>query len=308
VSERFCVTGSHGCLGAWTVAELVREGADVVALDIGPGPGRAALLLQRDELADIRFEQGDVTDLDTLRRVFSGVTHVIHLAALQYPDCRADHLRGAHVNVLGTVAVFDAALAAGAKLVYTSSLAALLDGQLYGAWKLANEKTASAFWAEDGFPSIGLRPALVYGLGRDRGVTAAVTLAMRAAAHGLPFHIPFGGSTPLNHAGDVAKLLVRCARAVSRGALVYDAGGPVHTIAEIVDEIEQAAPGAAITFGDEPFAPTPPSYDGSALEEDFGPVEWRPLETGVRETVEAFRVLESSAQTGSSAHGGKGGC
>jgi nucleoside-diphosphate-sugar epimerase len=49
--------------------------------------------------------------------------------------------------------------------------AALADGQLYGTWKRANEGTAAAFWAEDGFPSIGIRPALVYGVGRDRGVT-----------------------------------------------------------------------------------------------------------------------------------------
>ena len=33
MSERFLVTGAHGCLGAWTVAELVRQGTDVVAFD-----------------------------------------------------------------------------------------------------------------------------------------------------------------------------------------------------------------------------------------------------------------------------------
>jgi nucleoside-diphosphate-sugar epimerase len=58
--------------------------------------------------------------------------------------------------------VFDAALAAGARLVYASSIAALADGQLYRTWKRANEGTAAAFWAEDGFPSVGIRAALVY--------------------------------------------------------------------------------------------------------------------------------------------------
>ena len=96
--------------------------------------------------------------------------------------------------MLGTVSVFDAARAAGAKLVYASSIAALAEGTLYGTWKRANEGTAAAFWAEDGFPSIGLRPALVYGVGRDRGVTASMTLAMAAAARGEPFHIVHGGS------------------------------------------------------------------------------------------------------------------
>ena len=51
MSERFLVTGAHGCLGAWTVAELVREGTDVVAFDVAPGNGRAELLLAEEELA-----------------------------------------------------------------------------------------------------------------------------------------------------------------------------------------------------------------------------------------------------------------
>jgi UDP-glucuronate 4-epimerase len=171
VTERFLVTGAHGCIGAWTIAELVRGGTEVVALDLTPGHGRAALLLDDAELAHVRFVRGDVADPESLATAFTGVTHVVHLAALQFPYCRNDHVEGARVNVLGTVCVFDAAVVVGAKLVYSSSIAALADGQLYGTWKRANEGTAAAFWAEDGFPSIGIRPALVYGVGRDRGVT-----------------------------------------------------------------------------------------------------------------------------------------
>jgi nucleoside-diphosphate-sugar epimerase len=219
------------------------------------------------------------------------VTHVVHLAALQYPYCRNDHVEGARVNVLGTVCVFDAAVAVGAKLVYSSSIAALADGQLYGTWKRANVGTAAAFWAEDGFPSIGIRPALVYGVGRDRGVTASMTLAMEAAARGEPYHIIHGGSSPLNHAGDLARLFVRAARAVSDGAPVYDAGGAEHDMRDVIDAIEAAAPDARISFEDTPFAATPSGFDGSALEAALGGIEWRPLDHGVRETVERFRAL-----------------
>jgi nucleoside-diphosphate-sugar epimerase len=291
VSERFLVTGAHGCLGAWTVAELVRQGVEVTALDAAPGRGRAELLLDEEELARVRFVRADVTE----RVHLDGATHVIHLAALQYPYCRDDHAAGARVNVLGTLNVFDAALAAGARLVYASSIAALAGGTLYGAWKRANEGTAAAFWAEDGFPSIGIRPALVYGVGRDRGVTASLTLAMAAAARGEPFHVVHGGSSPLNHAGDVARVFVRAARAVAEGAPVYDAGGPVHHVRDVVRAIEAAAPGARLTFEDEPFAATPPGFDGRALEAALGPVEWRPLERGVNETVTRFRELGAVA-------------
>jgi UDP-glucuronate 4-epimerase len=291
MSERFLVTGAHGCIGAWVIAELLREGTDVVALDVAPGHGRAALLVDPTGLERIRVVEGDVADPASIRAAFAGVTHVVHLAALQYPYCRADHLAGARINVLGTVCVFDAALAAGAKLVYASSIAALADGNLYGTWKRANEGTAAAYWAEDGFPSVGLRPALVYGVGRDRGVTASMTFAMEAAARGEPFHIVHGGRSPLNHAGDVARIVVRAARAVSEGASVYDVGGPVHDMGDVVEAIEDAMPGARITFEDAPFALTPSRFDGAALEAALGPVEWRPLEHGVRETIDRFREL-----------------
>jgi len=291
VSERFLVTGAHGCIGAWVVAELVRQDVEVVAFDLGDGPGRVALLLGDPELQRVRFVRGDIADPVSVGAAMTDVTHVVHLAALQYPYCRDDHLDGARVNVLGTVAVFDAALAVGARLVYASSIAALAQGQLYGTWKRANEGTAEAFWAEDGFPSVGLRPALVYGVGRDRGVTASMTLAMEAAARGTSFHIGHGGVSPLNHAGDVAQLFVRCARLVPDGAPVYDTGGTVHHVREVVDAIEAAAPGAQVTFEDAPFAATPPAFDGGALAAALGGVEWRPLEEGVRQTVGRFREL-----------------
>ena len=229
--------------------------------------------------------------LPSVATAMDGVTHVVHLAALQYPYCRDDHLAGARVNVLGTVCVFDAALAAGARLVYASSIAALTEGQLYGTWKRANEGTAGAFWAEDSFPSIGIRPALVYGVGRDRGVTASMTLAMQAAARGEPHHVVHGGRSPLNHAGDVARLFVRCARLVASGAPVYDAGGRAHHVSEVVAAIQAVVPDAQVTFEDAPFAAIPESFDGSALEALLGGMEWRSLDDGVRETIERYRQV-----------------
>ena len=73
---------------------------------------------------------------------------------------------------------------------------------------------------------------------------------------------------------------------------MYDAGGFEHHMADVVTAIEAAAPDAQITFEDAPFAATPPSFDGTPLEEALGGVEWRPLEQGVRDTVDLFRRLE----------------
>ena len=56
----------------------------------------------------------------------TGASHILHLAGLQAPTCRADPIRGAMVNVIGTLAVFEAAADLReqvARVVYASSAA-----------------------------------------------------------------------------------------------------------------------------------------------------------------------------------------
>ena len=108
--ERYLVTGAMGCIGAWTVRALVRDGAAVTAFDLGADTRRLAQIMTPDELAAVDVVQGDITDLAALSAILDdrGVTNVIHLAALQVPFCRADPPRGALVNVVGTVNVFEA--------------------------------------------------------------------------------------------------------------------------------------------------------------------------------------------------------
>src|SRR6185369_3904834 len=52
-AERFLVTGALGCVGAWTVRALVREGTPVVGFDLGTNTRRLAQILEPDELADL---------------------------------------------------------------------------------------------------------------------------------------------------------------------------------------------------------------------------------------------------------------
>ena len=110
LDERFLVTGALGCIGAWTVAGLARDGRPVVAFDLGGDRRRLEALLSPDELAAVTFVAGDVTDLAQVERSLDdhGISNVIHLAALQFPFCRADPPRGALVNVVGTVNLFEA--------------------------------------------------------------------------------------------------------------------------------------------------------------------------------------------------------
>ena len=54
--ERFLVTGALGCIGAWTVRELVREGVPVVGFDVGKDPRRLALVMTPDTKVSGKIE------------------------------------------------------------------------------------------------------------------------------------------------------------------------------------------------------------------------------------------------------------
>ena len=306
--ERFLVTGAYGCIGAWTVRQLVREGVEVIGVDAGEDDHRLRELLEADELAVARFLKADVSDPAQVADMFAlDPTHVIHLAALQVPGCRDNPVLGAQVNVVGTAALFAAALAHGlsSPIVYASSVAAfaVADGEgrvptdpsgppetHYGVFKIANEGTARVFALESSLASIGLRPSVVYGAGRDTGLTSATTNAMRAAADGSNYTIPFGGSCEFQFAPDAAAAFIAAARARFTGAAVVNLPGTTLAIEEVVAEIERVVPESAGTIGFEGSPlPFPEALDSSPFRSVVGTVPVTPFGQGVAETVAHFR-------------------
>ncbi len=318
--ERFLITGALGCIGAWAIRNLLRDGADVTVFDLDTDPRRLRLVLTADELAQVHFVTGDITDLPVLEAALdkNDITHVIHLAGLQMPTCKANPSLGARVNVVGTVNVFEAIKRRKTRIsrvTYASSMAVfgtpedyeegatlqdddrLIPHTHYGVYKQANEGTARIYWADEGVPSIGLRPYVVYGVGRDRGLTSTPTTAMLAASAGMPYHISYGGQTVLQYADDTARSFIQSARSDFQGAAAHNLSGLLKHMQEVVDAIEDASPStsARITFEDRQL-PFPTEVDGSGLEAAIGPVEHKPLEAAVVETVKIFRSLISAGE------------
>src|SRR3954469_4069804 len=296
VSERFLVTGAYGCIGAWAVHELVRDGREVVTFDLSTDPRRLRLLLG-DEVEAVRHVVGDITDGASLEHALDehGITKVIHLAALQVPFVRADPPLGARVNVLGTVNVFEAAKRRELPpVVYASSIAALgRDGTtaappttLYGVFKRANEHAARVYFEENGISSVGLRPHTVYGVGRDQGVTSAPTTAMLAAAAGRPYTIPYGGACQMQFARDVARAFIAAGDASAQGAEVHNLPGARTPIAEVV-----AAIGVDSIGYDDVLLPFPEVTDASSFRALVPEFADTPLDEGVALTVTRFREL-----------------
>jgi nucleoside-diphosphate-sugar epimerase len=293
---RFLVTGAYGCIGAWVVHELVRDGREVVSYDLSTEPRRLRMLLG-DDTPSVPHVAGDITDGASFERALDehGTTNVIHLAALQVPFVRADPPLGARVNVLGTVNVFEAAKRRElAPIVYASSIAALdRDGgivgtpsTLYGVFKRANEQTARVYLEENGVASIGLRPHTVYGIGRDQGLTSAPTTAMLAAAAGKPYTIPYGGACQMQLAQDVAHAFVAASDAGVDGADVHNVPGRRTPISEVVAAIGDDAIGY-----DEVVLPFPEETDGTSFRAVIPGYEETPLDEGVAQTVARFREL-----------------
>lgn len=312
-TERFLVTGALGCIGAWTVRQLIRDGSEVWTYDLPGEPHRLRLIMSEEELEQVHRVSGDITDAEAFERAVldNRITHICHLAAMQVPLVRANPVLGARVNVVGTTIVFETIKRHAGQiqgLAYCSSVAVyghpdnyppgslahdapLAPENLYGVFKQANEGAAAIYWLENQVPSIGLRPCVVYGPGRDQGWTSLPTKAMLAAAAGRPFHMSFGGSLHYHHAADAAAAIVRAARTRVEGAPVFNLGGTTASMADIVAAIETAEPKAAgqITFDDVQIA-APPAVDGSELDKTIGTCAWRCIEDGVRETIEVFRA------------------
>src|SRR5947208_15985941 len=100
---RVLLTGGYGCIGAWIAKQLLDRGDSVFVYDLKEDPRRLRLVMSDEQVSKVQFLQGDVTDLPNLRRAVddNGITHLIHLAGLQVPVCRANPILGAQVNVVG---------------------------------------------------------------------------------------------------------------------------------------------------------------------------------------------------------------
>ena len=294
------VTGSGGCIGSWALAILVRAGVPVVAYDLSADRRRPALLMSEEELERVTWEQGDIADPEAVDRVVSthGVGAIIHLAALQVPFCRADPIAGARANVVGTVGVLEAARHHGVRRVaYASSVAAhgapadaTCLATLYGAYKACDEAIARVYAKDWEVPSIGIRPGVVYGVGRDQGMTSKTTEAILAAALRKEYEVPFRGAVSYLYAGEIASAFVQAVSQEGEGAPVFDCNGVVTTVEEGLDTIRGLVPDANLRAGGDAL-PFPAEDRDAHLRAHIGDYGAMSLEEGTAETLRAFEIL-----------------
>ena len=108
------VTGGAGYLGAVLVPRLLDRGHSVRVLDSLMYGGSSLLSVWSDP--NFEFVNGDIRDVDVMKRAVDGVDAVVHLAAIVGdPACARDPELARNVNRDAALATLDAAEAAGVK-------------------------------------------------------------------------------------------------------------------------------------------------------------------------------------------------
>ena len=220
------VTGGMGCIGAGTVRWLIdHTDANIVVCSRTAAPERVARVFPALSTERLSIAAIDVTDSAALIQLIRSreVTRVVHLAALQTPDCNANRDLGLQINLAGTQNLLEAIKQAAPefeRFVFASSIAvyggraaypagtvplqaAPAPVNAYGVWKLAGEHLCRIFTKETGIPAISLRPGVLFGPGRDAGLTSTPTTAMKCVALGQPYTIPFRSRQDYLYAPDV---------------------------------------------------------------------------------------------------------
>lgn len=285
---KILITGG-GFLGLRLAQRLLDGGHRVRVLDVAPrGAGVAR---------EIDWQVGDVASWDAVKAGVEDCDGVMHLAGLLTPACQADPVRGLQVNALGTLLVFEAARRRGLPhVVYASSAGVYgpddahrpAPATLYGTWKLAGEGIARSYLADHGIGSVGLRPFIVYGCGREVGLSSGPSLACRAAVRGESYTIPFTGASGLVYVDDVIDAFAAALQPRAAGAHVFNMAGVRAAVDDVIAEIGRQVPGARI---DAKGPPLPISAD--IRSDDLGPVlgltRTTSLSDGIAATLAACR-------------------
>ncbi|MGV8970419.1 MAG: NAD-dependent epimerase/dehydratase family protein [Microbacteriaceae bacterium] len=254
------VTGAFGFLGKYVVRELVRSGIPVVGVDLN---------IPRDAILEsgAEYTQCDVRDLRRLLRICSDfdVDRVIHLASLLAPASQADPYTSTEVNVLGTQNIFEAAVQLELKNVTWASSQAVFghvvgDGDsiltentphhpdnAYGWAKSYSEGVSKQYRSRYNVNLIGLRIAMLYGAGKERGEGKFTEQLFDRPAIGLEGAVPFGDdSFCWQYVEDVAAAFVRTVQLDASPQPIYSIPGRLASIAEAVEIVRSLVPGVSV--------------------------------------------------------------
>jgi UDP-glucose 4-epimerase len=206
--KRIFITGGAGFIATTLARQLVDEN-EIVAAD---NMHRDAL--SGTPLADhpnFTLHEADVLDLDAMKELSKGLTHIVHCAAIAGVDTvLASPVRTMRVNVIGTYNVLEAAIGTLDSLerfidfstseVFGTHAFRVQEGQVstigsvgearwtYAVSKLAGEHMSHAYHDELGLPAVTVHPFNVYGPGQIGGGAIRAFIENALAGRDLVIH------------------------------------------------------------------------------------------------------------------------
>jgi nucleoside-diphosphate-sugar epimerase len=198
--KKIFLTGASGFIGARLAECLIMAyGAEVHALVRRVGTVGAARLAR---LPKIKMFQGDVRDLDSVKKAAAGCSHFVHCVT----GTPGSYWHRKKEEVVGTRNILEIAAHQGAeRMVYFSSAAvhdparsgdvireeSPLNGKFPTSMKIPSEVLVSEYRHRYSLPTVVLRPTCVWGPFSPTWTTLAVELIRK----GIPFLPLEGGGT-----------------------------------------------------------------------------------------------------------------
>ena len=290
------ITGGGGFIGAWLARRLAGAGHRLRVFEPVGRSAQFAGIVGSAAAAAVEWRVGDIADAQAVHAAAEGCDAIVHLAGILTPACKSDPVRGAMINLVGTLNVFNAAQAHRIKrIVFTSSAGVYGPDDAttprpithYGAFKLACEGSARAYWEDHGIASVGFRPYIVYGFGRETGLTAGPSLACRAAARGEAYVIPYVGTAGLVFVDDVVAAYEAALRREGDGTHVFNLPGEVASNDDVVAAVREVIPDARIRI-DGPVLPFAEDIGEGQLRGVFPDLPATLLRDGIRRTIEMY--------------------
>jgi nucleoside-diphosphate-sugar epimerase len=246
---RYAVTGAAGFIGSHLADALVTGGHDVVAIDSFTDYYDQALKEENARAHDVQRIDLAVDELD-----FTGLDGVFHLAGQpgvrSFGDVFERYLRR---NVLASQRVFEAAAAAGARVVFASSSSVYGEAETYptpedvtprpispyGITKLACEHLARAYGRGFGLDAVVLRYFNAFGP-RQRPDMAFPRI-VDALVAGTPFELYGDGlqSRGFTYVEDVVEATVVAMERAAAGEIYNVGGGAEVTMLEAIEQLER---------------------------------------------------------------------
>ncbi|MDF2751021.1 MAG: NAD-dependent epimerase/dehydratase family protein [Gaiellaceae bacterium] len=304
---RYVVTGAAGFIGSHLAEALGAAGHEVVGLDCFTDYYDLALKQQNARGLDVRRLDLSEDELDFTR--FDGVFHLAAQPGVRsFGDVFPLYVRH---NVLATQRVFEAAAAAGTRVVFASSSSVYGEAERYptpedtpprplspyGITKLTGEHLAGAYARGFGLDAVVLRYFNAYGP-RQRP-DMAFPRVIAALASGGAFTLFGDGeqSRSFTYVLDVVDASIRAMQDARSGAVLNVGGGEEATMNETISLLERIS-GRSLDARREPAV----AGDQRRTKADTGRIRaqlgWEPrtsLEAGLRAQWEWAATVESRA-------------